>query len=121
VITAIRAQQDGEVRIVGGGTATNGGRIEVYIATNSQWTTICNDGWDIRDADVVCRQLGYPRAIAEVRDSNTFGMGNGSILLSEVNCLGNETMILNCPLTKSNTINCNHQEDVGVYCFGEFC
>jgi len=98
---------------------TDGGRIEVYIGANGQWSTICDDGWDIRDADVVCRQLGYPRAIAAVTDSNTFGLGEGSILLSEVDCLGNETMILSCPTTRSD-INCNHSEDVGVYCFGKF-
>jgi len=116
----VRSQQDGEVRIVGRDldTVTNGGRVEVYIGADSRWSTICNDGWDIRDADVVCRQLGYPRAIAAVSDSNAFGMGEGRISLSEVNCLGNETMILHCPATRSD-INCNHSEDVGVYCFGE--
>ncbi|XP_065890017.1 scavenger receptor cysteine-rich domain-containing group B protein-like isoform X1 [Dysidea avara] len=119
-VTAISAQQDGEVRIVGGGTVTSGGRVEVYIGADSQWSTICDDDhWDIRDADVVCRQLGYPRAIAAVSDSNIFGMGEGRILLSDVNCSGIELTILSCPRQSSDiTVNCNHMEDVGVYCFG---
>ena len=101
---------------------TSGGRVEVYFGADNQWSTICNDGWDIRDADVVCRQLGYPRAIAAVSDSNVFGMGEGRILLSDVNCLGNESMILSCPRSARSdiTVNCNHMEDAGVYCFGEF-
>ena len=27
------------------------------------WGSICYDGWDIKDAIVVCHQLGYPQAI----------------------------------------------------------
>ena len=89
--------------------------MEVFIG--SQWSTVCDDRWDIIDADVVCRQLGYPRALAAA-GGGTFPMGNGTIMLTGVMCFGNESSLLECTAQRSD-ISCNHMEDAGVYCFGE--
>ena len=47
---------DGDLRLVNGSEPTEG-RIEV--CRNNSYGTICDDRWDVLDARVACRQLGY--------------------------------------------------------------
>ncbi len=89
------------------------GRVEVY--KDGQWGTVCDDGWDIADAAVVCRELDCGTAVKATREAH-FGQGSGSILMGNVECSGSETALKDC---SSQRFSCNHNEDAGVVCSGK--
>ena len=86
------------------------GRIEVFV--RGRWGTVCDDGFDIRDANVFCRMLGLSPAQRFAR----FGSGTGQIWLDDLNCRGNETSINQCRHRGIGSHNCGHGEDIGVVC-----
>ncbi|XP_071836544.1 scavenger receptor cysteine-rich domain-containing protein DMBT1-like [Apostichopus japonicus] len=102
----------GTVRLVGGAFPQEG-RIELY--HDDQWGTICDHGWDDKDASVICRQLGYSD-IGISRDNATFGAGSGQIWLNEMSCSGLESNIHHCDRLKWGNNKCGHDEDAGVSC-----
>ena len=87
--------------------------MEVY--HNGKWGTVCDDGWDLNNAQVVCNELGVGRAIA-VKHSAYYGKGSGKIWLDNVDCIGTEWNIRNCTHNGWGIHNCNHKKDVGVQC-----
>ncbi|KAM7134327.1 scavenger receptor cysteine-rich domain-containing protein DMBT1-like isoform 8-T15 [Macrochelys suwanniensis] len=89
------------------------GRIEVL--HNQQWGTVCDDGWNITDAGVVCRQLGCGTVLSAPGGAR-FGQGTGPIWLDEVNCTGTEAAISECRAKPWGKHNCHHGEDAGVVC-----
>lgn len=100
------------MRLVGGQNSRQG-RLEISI--NNQWGTVCDDSWDINDATVVCRQLGFSSAVSAPTSAH-FGQGSGTIWLDDVNCAGNENSLMDCGNRGLGVHNCAHAEDAGVVC-----
>ncbi|XP_071836934.1 scavenger receptor cysteine-rich domain-containing protein DMBT1-like [Apostichopus japonicus] len=100
------------VRLVGG-VSLQEGRVEVY--HDGQWGTICDDGWDDKDASVICRQLGYGD-IGVGWQSAKFGEGSHPIWLEDVDCSGSEQLIEECGSNNWGVHSCGHGEDASVSC-----
>ena len=71
--------------------------------------------WDINDANVVCRQLGFVSAIA-VYSKSHFGQVNSSFSIINLNCSGKETQIQECPHNTQTSANCGVNDGAGVEC-----
>ncbi len=82
---------------------------------NGQWGTICDDHWDMNDAGVVCRQLGYLNAVKALQGSQV-PFGTGQIWLDDVGCTGREQSLASCFHKGWGGHNCGHSEDAGVEC-----
>ncbi|XP_072566345.1 antigen WC1.1-like isoform X3 [Paramormyrops kingsleyae] len=96
-----------------GGSSECSGRVELW--HNGSWGTVCDDSWDLRDAQVVCRQLGCGTAL-EAHGNSAFERGNGNIWLNEMNCRGDELHLWDCPHSLQEQSSCSHKEDAGVTC-----
>ena len=107
-----------EIRLMDGNQTAwfYSGRVEVRLA-NDSWGTVCNDGFDNREASVICKMFGYPYGIIEERTHVYFGAGNGTIFMDDLNCTGNETSVFDCQYSGWGNSNCEHYEDAGVRCF----
>ncbi|XP_036409107.1 galectin-3-binding protein A-like [Megalops cyprinoides] len=106
------AAREGDVRLVGGKLSSEG-RVEVY--HSGTWGTVCDDSWDLAEAQVVCRQLRFPGAQSVVL-GGTYAQGSGYIWLDDMDCKGTETSLSSCRFKGWGVTDCSHSEDAGVVC-----
>ncbi len=111
------------MRLVGG-TSNLDGRVEICL--NNEWGTVCDQMWDVTDANVVCRQLGLASTCvlneymtlpgAQALSQATFGQGTGRIWLDNVQCTRKEKTLMNCTARTSRKKSCTHVDDASVRC-----
>eukprot|EP00731_Ephydatia_muelleri_P036913 Em0353g2a len=83
------------------------------------WYLEQRGGWDDKDAQVVCRQLGFSGQALPM-GGGVFSSGAGLVLLEAVNCLGNETSLTRCPRRVGiGQSLCAHSRDAGAICLGQ--
>uniref|UniRef100_A0A3P8N682 Uncharacterized protein n=1 Tax=Astatotilapia calliptera TaxID=8154 RepID=A0A3P8N682_ASTCA len=99
--------------LTGSGSSRCSGRVEIY--HNNIRGTVCDNGWDLNDAEVVCRQLNCGTAL-EAPHSAHFGAGTGQIWLDNVGCSGTETSLTKCRHSGFGSHRCGHGQDAGVIC-----
>ncbi|KAM9456647.1 scavenger receptor cysteine-rich domain-containing group B protein-like [Clarias gariepinus] len=115
VLTAPLLGDGSNIRLAAGSDSCIG---RVEILHNGQWGTVCDDFWEITATQVVCRQAECGKAINHSLTAR-FGKGSGPIWLDDVRCSGNESEITQCSHAGSDSGNCDHNEDVGVFCSGK--
>ena len=102
-----------DIRLQGPLSANGTGRVEVFY--NERWGTICNNSWNIKVANVVCRQLGYKYA-AQALQGSQVPEGTGQMWLNDVRCNGSEHYLCNCSHRSWGNHTCPRSQDVGVEC-----
>ena len=100
------------LRLVGGHDNSSG-RVEIYF--NGSYSTICDSRWGIQEARVVCKTLGFTAGVPI--GGAAYGEGEGDIILEGLECLGNESSLLECRGRRLYKNQCTHRDDAGVQCF----
>nr|AAA75510.1 sp85 [Arbacia punctulata] len=107
---------NGDLRLARGSSANEGG-VEVY--WDGEWGSVCHSDFDKPDGDVVCKQLGYPKGVKEIKGDAYFGFTEGQIIWDSVSCEGTEKHFSECPNPLQpfeHACPYNHAWDVGVIC-----
>ncbi|XP_041372972.1 Down syndrome cell adhesion molecule-like protein 1 isoform X2 [Gigantopelta aegis] len=102
------------VRLVSGSGISSQGRVEIQI--NGTWGTVCDNGFNSKDAAVICAMMGFSRYGARAISEAGFGKGAGPIFFDDLACKGNELLITDCPGNPVGDHKCQHNEDAGVIC-----
>jgi len=96
----------GEVCLLGGAGSFEG---NVYYSGKP----VCDDNWDSRDGDVVCRQLGF-HALVRVTKQSMFGTVSTDFGMDNVACSGSELKLDECEYNRID--DCGAREGAGVIC-----
>ncbi|KAJ0054942.1 hypothetical protein NL108_007113 [Boleophthalmus pectinirostris] len=104
--------EDQMVRLAGGKDRC-AGRVELF--RRGHWGTVCDDDFDLQEAQVVCAQAGCGYALNLSGQGGLFPPGKaGPVFLDDLNCTGTEPNLWDCPGTEES--DCGHKEDAGVVC-----
>ncbi|GAB1869312.1 Neurotrypsin [Camponotus japonicus] len=106
---------DYSIRLAGADNSYEG-RIEVKIL--GVWGQVCDDGFGMINADVICKELGFDLGALEVRSGGFYGNLDPPtrFMVDQLKCRGNETTLRECDFNGWGIHNCQPEEAVGVVC-----
>ena len=111
---------EGDIRLAGNSKYLQG-HVEIY--HKGRWGYICGNTWDIAAASVVCRQLGYAKAVAaysSVKYEDGSSLSSLSLVwLNDVKCIGNEMDISTCRHGGWGQHKCGHSLYASVVCVAQ--
>ncbi|XP_039644398.1 scavenger receptor cysteine-rich type 1 protein M130-like [Perca fluviatilis] len=100
------------VRLVNG-TSLCSGRLEVKSnQSNQSWSSVCEDDFDLQDAEVVCRELGC--GAPSVLQGALYGDMEAPVWTKEFQCRGHESALVDCDSSDRNT--CSSGKAAGLTC-----
>ena len=113
------------IRLGGSGNSTMEGYVE-GLGTNGQWGGICDNNFDVNDANVICRMLGYQEpglligtaAFANSTADDLYGTApsGNNFVLDGLGCTGNEESIFDCQHKGEWNEDCSATDIAGVQC-----
>ncbi|KAL1492082.1 hypothetical protein ABEB36_012577 [Hypothenemus hampei] len=104
---------DGGVKLVNGRNQHEG---NVEILYNGRWGAICDDEWDVSEALVICRQLGYKNTIVKATSNSYFAKAKRRFWMDNVYCTGTEQELTDCKFDGWGNSDCTDEEAAGVIC-----
>ena len=82
----------------------------LYVRIKNEWRAVCDDRWDLIDAKVACRQLGYADAL---KSQHGKAVTTPNYWINNLQCSGNENILCDCP---SGIVNCGAHEGAYAAC-----
>ena len=90
-----------------------GGRRVLQMYHSGEWRGVCDDSFDLTDASVACRQLGFSSAATY---ATSVTGPTDTFWLDDLGCLGTETRLIDCPHNGLGNHNCSSSEHVELTC-----
>ena len=108
------------MRLGGIGSTESAGYVEA-LGTDGQWAGICDNSFDIFDAHVICKMLGFSTAIEALTNSTADDLygtapSGSNFTLDNLDCKGHESSVFHCPPTSELAENCVASKIAGVRC-----
>ena len=105
----------------GSGSSEKEGYVEVFDKDNEVWSGVCDTSFDILDAHVICKMMGFNTSIIALTNSvahEIYGTSpsGSNFVLDNLDCSGMENSVFQCPVTGELSDACEASQIAGVKC-----
>ena len=109
------------VRLGGIGSSAIEGYVEAFDISNGVWSSVCDTSFDILDAHVICKMMGFNTSIIALTNSAAHQIYGSSpsgsnFVLDKLDCSGMENSVFQCPVTGELSDACEASQIAGVKC-----